>query len=211
MKNKQPLILVGHGGFGREVASWIIASGMPHEVLGFLDDTHTAERVLGSISGHNPLPDVRYLTCFGESPQARQQIRRQLEAKGAVFTTLVAPNVLFAHDLNASSNSLFLGSCSLSSDLALGDDLLVQSMAVVGHDVTIGDGVTISSHAFVGGWARLGAFCTLHPHSVVLPRVTVGEGAVVGAGSVVTKDVEPYTTVFGSPAKVIFRREAPNA
>jgi acetyltransferase-like isoleucine patch superfamily enzyme len=38
---------------------------------------------------------------------------------------------------------------------------------------------------------------------VVLPHITIGEGAVVGAGSVVIKDVAPYTTVFGSPAKVI--------
>lgn len=39
-------------------------------------------------------------------------------------------------------------------------------------------------------------------HSVVLPGVTVGEGAVVGAGSVVTRDVEPFSIVLGCPAKL---------
>lgn len=38
---------------------------------------------------------------------------------------------------------------------------------------------------------------------VVLPGVTIGEGAIVGAGSVVTKDVPPWTVVAGNPAKVI--------
>lgn len=40
-------------------------------------------------------------------------------------------------------------------------------------------------------------------NSIILKGVTIGEGAVVGCGSVVTKDVEPYTTVAGNPAKKI--------
>lgn len=43
--------------------------------------------------------------------------------------------------------------------------------------------------------------------SIVLKGVTIGEGSVVGAGSVVTKDVPPWTIVAGSPARVI--REIP--
>jgi acetyltransferase-like isoleucine patch superfamily enzyme len=41
--------------------------------------------------------------------------------------------------------------------------------------------------------------------SCVLPGVTIGEGAVVGARSVVTSDVEPFTIVAGNPARVIRR------
>ncbi len=41
----------------------------------------------------------------------------------------------------------------------------------------------------------------------ILPGVHVGECAVIGAGSVVTKDVEPYTIVAGNPAKVLRRME----
>ena len=44
---------------------------------------------------------------------------------------------------------------------------------------------------------------------VVLPGVTVGEGAVVGANSVVTRDVPPFTIVAGAPARFIRRVEAP--
>ena len=42
--------------------------------------------------------------------------------------------------------------------------------------------------------------------AIVLPGVTIGEGAVVAAGSVVTKDVEPWTVVGGNPAKFIKKR-----
>ena len=44
-------------------------------------------------------------------------------------------------------------------------------------------------------------------NSIILKGVTIGEGAIVGAGSVVTKDVPPWTIVAGNPAKVI--REIP--
>lgn len=43
--------------------------------------------------------------------------------------------------------------------------------------------------------------------AIVLPGVTIGEGAVVAAGAVVTKDVEPWTVVGGNPAKFIKKRE----
>ena len=52
----------------------------------------------------------------------------------------------------------------------------------------------------VGKWADIGT------NAVLLPGVTVGEGAIVGAGAVVNKDVAPYTIVAGVPAREINTR-----
>lgn len=49
--------------------------------------------------------------------------------------------------------------------------------------------------------------CWIGAGASILPGVTVGENAIVGAGSVVTKDVEPDTIVAGNPARVIRRIE----
>jgi len=46
--------------------------------------------------------------------------------------------------------------------------------------------------------------------AVILPNITIGEGAVVGANAVVTKDVEPYTIVAGVPARVIRKLKVEN-
>ena len=54
--------------------------------------------------------------------------------------------------------------------------------------------IYIGENAWVAGW------------SIILPGVTIGEGAVVSAGSVVTKDVEPWSVVGGNPAKFIKKR-----
>lgn len=55
-------------------------------------------------------------------------------------------------------------------------------------------GVTIEDDVLVGA------------NAVVLPGVTVGRGAVIGAGTVVNEDVEPYAIVAGSPARVVGHR-----
>ena len=40
-------------------------------------------------------------------------------------------------------------------------------------------------------------------HAVIMPGVTIGKGAIVGAGSIVTKNVEAYTVVVGNPARFV--------
>lgn len=53
------------------------------------------------------------------------------------------------------------------------------------------------------GKVRIGKGVSLGVNVVVLPGVTIGEGSIIGAGSVVTKDVPPYTIAAGNPAKVL--------
>jgi acetyltransferase-like isoleucine patch superfamily enzyme len=48
--------------------------------------------------------------------------------------------------------------------------------------------------------------CWIAANSVILAGVTVGKGSVVAAGSIVTKDVPPYSVVAGNPAQVIKSR-----
>ena len=62
------------------------------------------------------------------------------------------------------------------------EDLQIKCDTVIGNDVWIGQNATI------------------------LPGVHIGDGAIIGANSVVREDVEPYTVVIGNPAKVLRER-----
>ena len=55
---------------------------------------------------------------------------------------------------------------------------------------------------------RIGDYSWIGATATILPGVTIGEGAVVGAGSVVTRDVIPFSIVAGNPATVIGRRDS---
>jgi len=58
-----------------------------------------------------------------------------------------------------------------------------------------------------GAPVRIDDYAWICSRSIIMPGVTVGEGAVVASGAVVTKDVPPYSIVAGIPAKVIGQRE----
>jgi len=86
----------------------------------------------------------------------------------------------------------------------------------IGDEASIGPGVTIMAHSgaspfhqrlrlYGGGPEKvsIGRGAWLAVGSIILPGVTVGEGAVVTAGSVVSRDVPPYTVVGGHPARAI--------
>lgn len=60
--------------------------------------------------------------------------------------------------------------------------------------------------AGVGGEIVVGDYAWIAYRAIILPGVTVGEGAVVAAGAVVSRNVEPYTIVAGSPARVVRQR-----
>lgn len=82
----------------------------------------------------------------------------------------------------------------VGSDVSIGPE---ASILTLGHDPQSaefedrGGDVIIGDHAWIGYRA------------IVLPGIVIGEGAVVGAGSVVTKDVPPFSIVAGNPAKKI--------
>ncbi len=44
-------------------------------------------------------------------------------------------------------------------------------------------------------------------NAVIMPNITIGEGAVVGAGSVVTRDIPPWVVVVGVPARIMMKRK----
>lgn len=66
-------------------------------------------------------------------------------------------------------------------------------VAVLTHDLTRG----VRQHT------RIGQRCFIGCRSILMPGITVGDGAIVGAGSVVTTDVPPDTIVAGNPAAVL--------
>ena len=70
-----------------------------------------------------------------------------------------------------------------------------------------GNSLNIGKKSIVGGNIIFENNVWIGFNSIVLKGVAIGEGAIVGAGSIVTKDVEPHTIVAGNPAKFIKRIE----
>lgn len=103
----------------------------------------------------------------------------------------------------------------------IGQNSKIDHDTIFGNDVVMGPDVIImsSAHAFEdpnvpinlqGALPKrpvvIGNDVWLGTRVVVMPGVSIGEGAVIGAGSIVTKDIPPYSIAVGAPARVIRAR-----
>ena len=113
-------------------------------------------------------------------------------------TTVVrGQNVKIGKNVVVMTNSLFMS----AGGITIEDDVLVAANAQLisnnhdpeEHQILTCKPVVLKRNCWIGAGAT------------ILPGVTVGENAIVGAGAVVTKDVEPNTVVGGIPAKLIKR------
>jgi len=75
--------------------------------------------------------------------------------------------------------------------------------------VQVGSHCSIYSHSTIDnkkGQVTLKKNCKIGSHSVLMPGVTVGENAVIGAFSLVNKDIPPGAVAFGIPAKIMKKK-----
>ncbi len=92
--------------------------------------------------------------------------------------------------------------------LVIGNNVLIASHTVIipaNHNFSRSD-IPINSQGLTCRGVTIGNDVWLGSHSVILDGTTVEEGSVVGAGSVVTKNIPPYSIAVGVPARVVKQR-----
>jgi len=209
MKN---LIIIGAGGFGREVynlAKRCNGYNTDFVIKGFLDDKTDAlsgfnypVKIISSINGYKPEKDDVFVCAMGDM-QWKMKCSNTILDKGGEFFNLVHPSTIVMDNVSLGKGLIIMPNVLISNDSTIGNYVTIQAFTAIGHDCKIGDFGQLNSYSFMGGACELEKSVTLNPQSVLLPKIKVGEYAVVGAGSVVIKNVKPQTTVFGNPAKVL--------
>jgi acetyltransferase-like isoleucine patch superfamily enzyme len=126
-------------------------------------------------------------------------------------------NVLIRENVNIGKGCKIGSYTILDGYITIGDDTVVQSAVYIPPKVTIGSRVFIAPRVvftndryppskriietIVEDDVVIGA------NSTIVAGIKIGKGAVIAAGSVITKSVEPYTVVAGAPAKPVMKRE----
>lgn len=208
MKN---LIIIGARGWGREVYMLYTickqAGTIDCEIKGFLDSKSDAlaeyevyPPIIGDVESYNIEEGDVFFCAMGE-PNWRKHYVEIIKSKGGSFISLIHPKAFLGKNIKYGEGCFIGCNAELTCDITLGDFVSIFSCAVIGHDGYVDDYSHLGAHVFMGGFAHIGKNVVLHPAAKILPHIKVGDNAVVGAGSVVVRNVKADTNVFGMPAK----------
>jgi sugar O-acyltransferase (sialic acid O-acetyltransferase NeuD family) len=210
------LLIVGAGGLGRELLSWAMQVPMTARdwyIGGVLDWQPEPWgiykfpfKVLGSPDTFMLDENDRIIVAIGD-PNTRLKVAKSLEVRGAKFTTVCHPTVTIGYGSHFGVGCMFMPGVTISTNVSIGDHVLLNAHSTVGHDTVIGDGGTLCGHVDVTGRVMLERGCFVGSHASVLPKVRVAENAVIGAGAIVLSNVDARTTVFGVPARPVFKKD----
>ncbi len=87
----------------------------------------------------------------------------------------------------------------------IGRGTKVDCNVFIAHNVQIGENCVVIAGAELSGSVHVGNDCWIAPNACVREHITIGDGAMVGLGAVVVKDVPPGVTVVGNPARILQR------
>lgn len=210
------LALYSAGGFAREVVrsvrSQLDALHEPDCEIVFIDDSELLQG--DKVHGYRVLSMAEFLAIDGEKAAsvafADGELRRQkveaLAAEAVPFFSIRASTAIIGDQAVIGEGSILADYTVITADANIGRHFHCNIYSYVAHDCQIGDFVTFAPRVSLNGrinvedYAYIGSDATFLPGNSSRP-LTIGEGAVVGAGAVVTKDVPPRTVVVGSPAR----------
>lgn len=203
------ILIVGAGGFGREVLHWCRDAWPDRAALfaGFLSENTDI------LSGHDcPLPVVSDPATFepqaGDAlvmaigiPGVRRRVAEDLLARGAEFLTLVHPTAIVAPTATIGTGSVICPGAIVSDSARLGRFGLVNYHASLAHDAAAGDFAVLSPYAALAGSARIADDVFLGLHASVGPSVSIGPRSKVAANSCALADVPGDSLVLGIPGR----------
>ncbi|KKB39184.1 2,3,4,5-tetrahydropyridine-2,6-dicarboxylate N-acetyltransferase [Bacillus thermotolerans] len=123
----------------------------------------------------------------------------------------IEPGAIIRDQVEIGDNAVIMMGASINIGSVIGEGTMIDMNAVLGGRATVGKNCHVGAGAVLAGVIEppsaqpvvLEDDVLIGANAVVLEGVRIGEGSVVAAGAIVTKDVPPFSVAAGAPAKVI--------
>lgn len=215
---KKKIVIIGAGGFAREVLDVLEACNQEnpsYDVLGYIVETLYGSPgtlinetpILGSFDWLQEHKDEVYVICGVGTPQHRRRLTLQARAIGCRFCSATHPSAVLTRWVEMGEGVVITAGCILTNRIRIGNHVHVNLDCTIGHDSVLQDYVTLAPGVHVSGNVTLDEGCYVGTGTNIIEKIRIGAWSIVGAGSTITRNVFPNTTVVGVPGRSIKQRE----
>ena len=205
------LIIIGAGGFGRELHAMLpdVFPANEYHFKGFLaGETNPLATELGPVLGapevYQPQASDRFLLAIGDI-DARRRTTEPLLQRGARFASFIHPTAVVAHTARISDGAVIYPLATVSNSARLDVFVHLNYYASVGHDAVVGRHCLLSPYATLNGFSALEEDIYVGTHATVTIGRRVGARSKISANSAVMQDVPADSMVFGVPGRITRR------
>ncbi len=146
-------------------------------------------------------PSYYQLVVCHSVNKVKERIYYELKKLGYHFPKVIHPTAYISEFATVSEGCIINSHVSIMPFARIGRCVIIHSNCVIEHDCVIEDFANIAPSATLAGYVKVGKRSYIYTNATLLPGVNVEDDAIVGAGAVVTRDVESGKVVKGVPAR----------
>lgn len=207
---KKPIILVGGGGHCKSVIESAESAGL--QIKGILDTTENvgkdvlSYKIIGTdddIPKYVDICEFVITVGFIRSPKLNILLHgKVIKAKGR-FATIIASTAHVSRYAKIDKGVVIMHHAFVNAGAKIGFGSIINNFANIEHDVIINQHCHISTGAMINGECIIGENTFIGSQSVVANCIKICPNCIIGAGSVVNKNIEESGTYIGNPIRKI--------
>jgi sugar O-acyltransferase (sialic acid O-acetyltransferase NeuD family) len=217
---KKNVVVIGAGGFGREVLDVIDACNQMgdglYEPLGFIVDAAygmpgtlvNGLPILGGFEWLEKNSSKVFVTCGVGAPHQRFHLVERAQDAGCSFFSVIHPSAILTRWVQIGQGVVITAGAIVANQIQIGNHVHINPDCTIGHDTVLRDFASVAPGTHVSGNVVIGCGSYIGTGANILEKLYIGEWSIIGAGSTIIKDVPANSTVVGVPGSVIKTRES---
>ena len=123
------------------------------------------------------------------------------------FVSAIHPSAIIGSNVIIGRGTVIMAGCIINTGAMIRDFCFLATGAILEHDSLMEDFSSLSAGSVTGGKVKIRKFAAITLGVILFDRIEIGEHTVIGSGSLVTKDIPNNVLAYGTPAKIIRKRE----
>ena len=204
---RERLIIIGASGHGKVLADIALKMNKWKEIA-FLDDNEQRNSALGfdvdgkSTDVNNYIDNADIVIGIGNN-EIRQKIQDEIEELRANVPVLIHPNAVIGEEVEFGAGTVVMAGVVINCSTRIGRGCIINTSASVDHDNVIEDFVHVSPGVRLAGTVKVGYKTWIGMGSLITNNVSVISNSIVGAGSIVLKNIDESGKYVGAPVRKI--------